>query len=87
MFAGDTIISIYGQNMDELVKFESIVDKFSLWFQRNKLILNTSNSMQLKFNHRKIIGDIIYTFDDIQTVTEVKYPGTRIYIWSQFANS
>nr|XP_023020285.1 uncharacterized protein LOC111508887 isoform X1 [Leptinotarsa decemlineata]XP_023020286.1 uncharacterized protein LOC111508887 isoform X1 [Leptinotarsa decemlineata]XP_023020287.1 uncharacterized protein LOC111508887 isoform X1 [Leptinotarsa decemlineata]XP_023020288.1 uncharacterized protein LOC111508887 isoform X1 [Leptinotarsa decemlineata] len=79
MFADDTTITISDQDAEQLaVKLKMIVNIFSSWCQRNKLILNTSKSVIVKFFHRKLLPNELFVIDDIQPSMETKFLGTHL---------
>lgn len=80
MFADDTTITLSGGHVDDLVEnVTRIVDDFSSWCERNRLILNTSKSVSMKFfNRYDNIPTEINAVDGITMEEQVKFLGITL---------
>lgn len=79
MFADDTAITVAGRGPEILIKkIDLVIEEFSAWCQRNRLILNKSKSVSVKFYLRRCISDEICELEDIPTAVTTKYLGTHL---------
>ncbi|XP_074033088.1 uncharacterized protein [Leptinotarsa decemlineata] len=79
MFADDAdAITVSGSTVEQLAfNMKTVIDDFSSWCQRNKLIPNTSKSVAVKF-YRKWRPHNVIDIEDLHTSTEVKFLGIHL---------
>lgn len=74
IYADDTTVTIYGENIDSLKhKIRSVQEDMTSWCQRNKLILNESKTVYIQFNLRRPL-----IIDNITVSNTTKFLGIHI---------
>ncbi len=81
LFADDTNIFCSGENLQQIVStITSEINKLKLWFDRNKLSLNLSNTKIMLFGRNKPDCNVELIIDNIkiEKVDEIKFLGVTL---------